>query len=87
MIYDFELDRAICEIASSGAKRVGLQFPEGLKQDALEIGKSIEDATGVDVFLLCDPTYGGCDLHERSLSDLGLDILLHFGHTPFKKPD
>ncbi|PKP52685.1 MAG: hypothetical protein CVT90_02535 [Candidatus Altiarchaeales archaeon HGW-Altiarchaeales-3] len=77
--YDFELGRILTEIKSSGAKLVGLQFPEGLKVHAVEIADVIEKKTGATTIIFIDPCYGACDLKEVP----GMDLLIHFGHTEF----
>jgi 2-(3-amino-3-carboxypropyl)histidine synthase len=82
--YDFELDRIIGEVNKSKAKIVGLQFPEGLKQQATEITRAIEDKTKAKTIIFVDPTYGACDLKERQAKKLGIDMLIHFGHSDLK---
>ncbi|MFH1720986.1 MAG: diphthamide synthesis protein [Candidatus Altiarchaeota archaeon] len=82
--YDFELERIISEIKSSKAQVVGLQFPEGLKSRAVEIAAEIEEKTAAKTIIFTDPTYGACDLKEEQAKKLGLDLLVHFGHTEFK---
>jgi 2-(3-amino-3-carboxypropyl)histidine synthase len=77
--YDFELKRILNEIRNNSAKLVGLQFPEGLKKNALAIASEIEEKTGSNVIILIDPCYGACDLKEIP----GMDLLIHFGHTDF----
>ncbi|VVB51430.1 2-(3-amino-3-carboxypropyl)histidine synthase [uncultured archaeon] len=83
--YDLELDRVISEIKGASAKRVGLQFPEGLKQKAVEVARKIEDETGATTIVFLDPTYGACDLKTMQAEKLGLDLLFHFGHLPFER--
>ncbi|MFH1404235.1 MAG: diphthamide synthesis protein [Candidatus Altiarchaeota archaeon] len=79
--YDFETRRVIEEIRKSGHARVGLQFPEGLKQHALEIASEIESETGVEVVIMTDQTYGACDVKSSQAEKMGLDLLVHYGHT------
>jgi len=81
--YDFEIEKVISEVEKSKAKRVGLQFPEGLKDRAVAIASEIEDRTGVTVIVMADPTYGACDLKTDACKKLGIDLLMHFGHTSF----
>jgi len=81
--YDFELDRVVGEISRFKARRVGLQFPEGLKDRALEIAGKIEGKTGAETFIFVDPTYGACDLKKSQSKMLKLDLLVHFGHTKY----
>ena len=84
MDYDLEVDKVIAQIRESKAKRVGLEFPEGLKEKALEVAAQLEDETGCETIILSDPTYGACDLKTAQAERLGLDLLVHFGHTPFE---
>ena len=42
MEYNFELDRIIAEILKRKAKVIGLQFPEGLNEQAMSIEKYLE---------------------------------------------
>ncbi|MCX6695527.1 MAG: diphthamide synthesis protein [Candidatus Altiarchaeota archaeon] len=81
--YDFETDLVVEQIKKAKAKRVGLQFPEGLKDKAVEIASLIEGKTKAKVFIYVDPTYGACDLKKNQYRDLKLDLLVHFGHTGF----
>ncbi len=62
-----------------GAKRVALQFPEGLKRRGADCARLLREA-GFEVVVSGDPCYGACDL---ALGTLGYaDVLVHFGHTP-----
>jgi 2-(3-amino-3-carboxypropyl)histidine synthase len=83
MRYDFETERVIHEIKSMKAKRVGLQFPEGLKHHAVELAAEIESKTNAEVVILTDPSYGACDRKEEQARKLKLDLLVHYGHTEF----
>lgn len=88
--YDFESERVACEIKTSGAKRVGLQFPEGLKSEALAIAADLEARTGATCIIYADPTYGACDPKYHIAETLGLDLVIHYGHTdkpPSSQPD
>jgi 2-(3-amino-3-carboxypropyl)histidine synthase len=79
--YDFESDRVIKEIKKSKAKRVGLQFPEGLKNCAVDVAGIIEKETGTQTVIFVDPVYGACDTKELDAKLLGLDMVVHYGHT------
>ena len=85
MDYDFEVERVVREIREANAGRVGLQFPEGLKDRAIELAREIESKTDSAVIILTDPTYGACDMKRPQAEKLGLDLLVHFGHTEFKR--
>ncbi len=66
-------------IQEKGAHRVALQFPEGLKPQAVDVADNIECITGCVCIILGDPCYGACDLNTsfRSFAD----VLVHFGHS------
>jgi 2-(3-amino-3-carboxypropyl)histidine synthase len=82
--FDFEEERIKQEIAKIGAKRVLLQFPEGLKPEAPRIAKTIEK-TGVTPIISGDPCYGACDLAVEDAENLGVDLIVHFGHSKMVK--
>lgn len=83
--YDFELDRVVEEIKKNKAERIGLQFPEGLKQHAVDIAREIEDKTKAKAIIFIGPTYGACDLKEEVAEKMKVDMIVHFGHTEFRK--
>lgn len=82
--YDFEIDLVLDEIRKSGAGFVGLQFPEGLKEYAVDIAREIEEKTDARTVIFIDPVYGACDTKERDAVRLNLDLVIHFGHTGMK---
>jgi 2-(3-amino-3-carboxypropyl)histidine synthase len=77
------MDKAVGEIKKVKAKRVGLQFPEGLKDQAVRIASEIEDRTKAKVLIFTDPTYGACDLKKSQCKSMKLDLMVHFGHTEY----
>ncbi len=79
--YFFEIEKAVKEIKKKGAKTVGLQFPEGLKVYAVDVAREIEEKTNAKTVLFVDPIYGACDTKENEAQLLGLDLIVHFGHT------
>jgi len=83
--YDLEIERILVEIQKRKAKFIGLQFPEGLKKDAVRIAEEIESKSKVKTIIFTDPCYGACDTKEREGELLGLDLIVHFGHTEFDK--
>jgi len=79
--YDLELDRVVAQIKEKNAKLVGLQLPEGLKKEAVKIAQEIESKTGAKTVIFTDSCYGACDTKEKEGKVLGLDLIIHFGHT------
>jgi len=82
--YDFEIKRIVSEIKRTRSDLVGLQFPEGLKKHAVYVAEQIEDETGAKTVTFIDPVYGACDTKEKEAETLGLDLVIHFGHTAMK---
>ena len=63
--------------------RILLQFPEGLKQEALKHAKRLE-SEGNEVFVSASPTFGACDLALDEARSLKVEKLIHFGHAEFQ---
>lgn len=66
--------------------RILLQFPEGLKQKALEHAKKLEKE-GHEVLISASPTFGACDLAIDEAKSIGAEKLVHFGHAEFHHVD
>jgi len=81
---DFEEDRIKQEIAKLNAKRVLLQMPEGLKPEAPRISKYVERAGALPI-VSGDPCYGACDVATSEAENLGVDLIIHFGHAKLLK--
>ena len=76
-----DLDKVIRKINSKNVKNVGLQFPEGLKMQAINIAHTIEEECDVNVIISGDPCFGACDVSDYKMKD-SVDLIIHFGHTP-----
>jgi 2-(3-amino-3-carboxypropyl)histidine synthase len=61
------------------AKRLLLQFPEGLKTKAKEFAEEFEK-NGFETVLLMDPCFGACDINLNLIKQFGADLIIHFGH-------
>jgi 2-(3-amino-3-carboxypropyl)histidine synthase len=66
--------------------RILLQFPEGLKQQALKHAKMLE-LEGNEVFISASPSFGACDLALDEAKSIKADKIVHFGHSEFCKAD
>ncbi|HIJ08857.1 TPA: diphthamide biosynthesis enzyme Dph2 [Candidatus Bathyarchaeota archaeon] len=78
--FDFEEERIKQEISKLDAKRVLIQLPEGLKPQAPRLA-SIVEKTGALPIISADPCYGACDISTSEAESLGVDLILHFGHS------
>jgi len=78
-LYDFEEERVKQEILRLKAKRVLIQLPEGLKPEAPRLVKIVEKFALPIVS--ADPCYGACDLATAEAESLGVDLIIHYGHS------
>ena len=82
--FDFEEERIKQEITKLGAKRVLLQLPEGLKPEGPRLAKIIEKSGALPI-ISADPCYGACDIAVNEAESLGVDLIVHFGHSKLVK--
>jgi len=82
--FDLEEERIKQEILKLGAKRVLIQLPEGLKPEAPYVSKIVEK-TGALPIVSADPCYGACDLAAADAEALGVDLIIHYGHSKMLK--
>lgn len=84
MEYGLESDKIIGAIKKEKAKLVCLQFPEGLKPQALKVADEIETKTKAKCIIWLGSCYGACDVPQ--LEKIGIDLLVQFGHSvrPYK---
>jgi 2-(3-amino-3-carboxypropyl)histidine synthase len=78
--FDFEEERIKQEILKFGAKRVLIQLPEGLKPEAPRLANTIEESGALPI-ISADPCYGACDLATAEAESLGVDLIIHYGHS------
>lgn len=80
--YDYRIDDIKAKIEELNAKNVILQFPEGLKTDAVDVSNEIQNVLpDVNVFIDADPCFGACDLADNKVNH-HMDLVVHFAHTP-----
>ncbi|KAF5203122.1 2-(3-amino-3-carboxypropyl)histidine synthase subunit, partial [Thalictrum thalictroides] len=80
--YNLEVHKCVWRIQTSGAKRVALQFPEGLLMYSLVLTDIFTTFGKLDdCFVLGDVTYGACCVDDFSATALGADLLIHYGHS------
>ncbi|GLV44811.1 Diphthamide biosynthesis 1 [Carabus blaptoides fortunei] len=81
MNYNFEIHKTIWRIRQTNSKRVALQMPEGLLLFATSISDIIRDFTDADTVIMGDVTYGACCVDDFTAKSLGVDLLVHYGHS------
>lgn len=81
--YDFEIQKTLWRIRQENAKHVGLQFPEGLLIFSNQIGAILSHFSDfpIDVTILGDVTYGACCIDDLTARSIGVDLLIHYGHS------
>ncbi|MBT7102397.1 hypothetical protein HN935_02700 [archaeon] len=77
--YELELDRIVKEIEKEKAESVLLQLPDGLKPYVLAISDYLEEKTSAKVSIWLGACFGACDL-----PDSDADLVIQFGHSPWK---
>ncbi len=80
--YSFEIHKTIHRIRSSNAKRVALQFPEGLLLFATTISDILTQfCPGTETLIMGDVTYGACCIDDYTARAVGCDLLVHYAHS------
>lgn len=77
-----DFKRALEKLTNYKAKRVFMQYPEGIKLKMQKIAKDIEDA-GFEVVVCTEPCFGACDIRDFEAARLGCDTVLHIGHEDY----
>jgi len=78
--FDLEEKRLKKEIGKRGAKLVLIQLPEGLKAEGPRLASIVEE-TGALAVVSADPCYGACDLALSDAESLGVELIIHYGHS------
>jgi len=77
-----EFESVVKKMKSVKAKRVFVQFPEGLKLKIQKIADDLENE-GFEIVLCMERVYGGCDIREDEARRLKCDTVLHIAHEDF----
>lgn len=78
------MKEAIKKLKRIKAKKILVQFPEGLKLKAQDIAKNLEKE-GFEVILCLEPCFGACDVRDEEAKRLGCDAVFNIGHEEFLK--
>ena len=81
--YDIEIDKIVGNIMENKAKKVLLQFPEGMKPYSTVIADEVEERAGCEVFIWLGSCFGACDV-PLEVEKLGVDLIIQFGHSSWK---
>ena len=83
--FDFQEETVIKELKNKKIKLALLQLPEGLKKEAVRLSNYFESKTDAEIIVSGETCWGGCDLALDEAKNLGVDLLIHYGHAPFIK--
>jgi 2-(3-amino-3-carboxypropyl)histidine synthase len=78
----YELSNVINKLKKVNAKKILVQFGEGLKLKIQSILHELE-AHGFECVACLEVCYGACDVRDVEAKRLGCDAILHIGHEPF----
>jgi 2-(3-amino-3-carboxypropyl)histidine synthase len=81
--YVLELEKIVKTIKKQKAKKVLLQFPDGLKPYSTVIAEEIERQTNAECLIWLGTCFGACDVPIQT-EKLGVDLIIQFGHSPWK---
>jgi len=82
-IYELEIPKIVRQIKQKKARKVLLQFPEGMKPYSTVIADEIEKNCNCQVFIWLGDCFGGCDI-PLEVDKLGVDLIVQFGHTKWE---
>ncbi len=75
------IEQLLGELKGIRGKKILLQVPEGLKHKVDAIVDCLKGQNN-EVYVDIDPCFGACDVRDREAQMLGVDLLVHVGHTP-----
>jgi len=85
--YELEIEKIVKTIKKEKAKRVLLQFPDGMKPYATVIAEYLKENLGkegknTEIVIWLGSCFGACDIPNSDA-----DLLVQFGHAPWKFSD
>jgi 2-(3-amino-3-carboxypropyl)histidine synthase len=78
--YNLNIEEIAKKIKIKNAKRVLLQFPEGLKQYSTSITDYLEKKTNSEFFIWMGNCFGACDT-PQGLDNMNIDLIIQIGHN------
>lgn len=75
----YDISRIILWIKELDVKKIALQFPDELLNDAPDVALKIELSSNIEVHILGDTTYGSCCADVHAATYIGAEALVHFG--------
>jgi len=79
-VYELEIDKIVKSIKKEKAKKVLLQFPEGMKPYSTVISDEVSGRTRAECFIWLGTCFGACDI-PLEVERLGVDLIIQFGNS------
>ena len=86
MALNFEIDYLTKKLKELKPKKVLVQLPEGIKQNAFEIAQVFQDLN-IEAVFSGETCWGACSIAETEAKDINADLIVHFGHAEFIESD
>jgi 2-(3-amino-3-carboxypropyl)histidine synthase len=78
--YDLELGRVVETIEKKKAKKVLLQFPDGMKPYSVAVVDALKERIkNIELSIWMGSCFGACDVPNSDA-----DLIIQFGHSPWK---
>jgi len=84
--YIVDMEWLMGELEASGSVNILIQSPPGLRDVARRISNVLSDR-GFKTVLSSSRCWGGCDIAYKEAETLGVDTIIHIGHTAFMRRD
>ncbi len=79
--FNIDIPDIIRVVKENGYRRILLQGPEGMKRGLIGLAEVLEERSMAYVWVDGEPCYGACDHAGERGNVLGVDALLHLGHS------
>ncbi len=81
-VFETGLNEAIEKLKEKDAKRIFVQYPEGIKLKIQKIVQRLEEEC-IEVVTCLQECFGACDIRDGEAKRLGCDTILHIGHEDY----
>lgn len=79
--YLIDIENTAKTIKQEGFNTITIQIPEGLKRNIFPIVEYLKKETGATVLVSANACFGACDAANYELKNIGVDCVIHLGHT------
>ena len=80
-IYDLEIDKIVKTIKQKKARKILLQFPEGIKSYSTVIADEIKKQANCECLIWLGDCFGACDFPYVNNLNPKVDLIVQCGHS------